>query len=210
MLSVGTAKCVGNRKDTDDVSDKQMLKLPGPYRGLRIGLFGGSFNPAHKGHMHVAKTALRRMDLDWIWWIVARGNPLKSSHGVYAERLASARKIAAHPRMRVSDIEDQLGLTYTIDTIKVLQKRAIGAEFVWIMGSDAAASLHKWKNWHEIRARIPIVVVSRPLTVPGERRPTRLTETSAHLAPMTWLYAPLDTTSSTEIRHKSTKTARKP
>ena len=133
-----------------------------PGLGQRIGLFGGSFNPAHAGHMHVAATALERLELDWVWWIVARGNPLKSDHGDFAARLASAKAIADHPRMRVLDIEQRHELTYSIDTITRFQARNPTARFVWLMGGDNLAHFHKWKDWDAIAARAPIAVIARP------------------------------------------------
>ena len=139
-------------------------RLPGPAAGRRIGLLGGSFNPAHGGHLHVAETAMRRLRLDAVWWIVARGNPLKSEHGSFAARLASAASVASASGMQVSDIEHQLGLTYTIDTIRTLQEAEPEARFVWVMGADSAASFHLWKDWEDIAARVPIAIVSRPGT----------------------------------------------
>ena len=133
-----------------------------PGLGQRIGLFGGSFNPAHEGHMHLASTALERLKLDWVWWIVARGNPLKAEHGDFDTRLASARAIAVHPRMRVLDIEQRHELTYSIDTITQFQKRNPTARFVWLMGGDNLEHFHKWKDWEAIAARIPIAVIARP------------------------------------------------
>lgn len=191
-----------------------MLKLPGPYRGLRIGLFGGSFNPAHAGHRHVAEIALRQMQLDWVWWIVARGNPLKAEHGDFASRLASARKMAEHPRMRVSDIEAQLGLTYTLDLLRILRARASDADLVWIMGADAAAGFHHWKDWQAIMREIPVAVVSRPHSGRAARFSTlatiyagaRYPSESARLLPgmqppaWSWLNAPQHPASSTAIR----------
>jgi len=123
------------------------LAPPRPYApgmGQRIGLFGGSFNPAHEGHMHVATTALERLNLDWVWWIVARGNPLKSDHGDFATCLASAKAIADHPRMRVLDIEARHELTYSIDTITRFQQRNQTTRFVWLMGGDNLEHFHKW------------------------------------------------------------------
>ncbi|OYX30462.1 MAG: nicotinic acid mononucleotide adenylyltransferase, partial [Caulobacterales bacterium 32-69-10] len=111
-------------------------RLPGPAKGLAIGLLGGSFNPAHEGHLLVAETAMKRLKLDQVWWVVARGNPLKSDHGAYAARLASARTMARGAGMRVSDIEAQLGLTYSIDTLRALRKAAPETRFVWLMGAD--------------------------------------------------------------------------
>ncbi|ABI76321.1 nicotinate (nicotinamide) nucleotide adenylyltransferase [Hyphomonas neptunium ATCC 15444] len=137
-------------------------RLPGPAKGLAIGLFGGSFNPAHAGHLLVAQTALKRLKLDEVWWIVARGNPLKSDHGDYAVRLASARAMAQGAGMDVTDIEDQLGLTYSIDTVRALIKAAPDARFVWLMGADNLAGFDRWKNWEEIARTLPIAVISRP------------------------------------------------
>lgn len=137
-------------------------RLPGPAKGLAIGLFGGSFNPAHAGHLLVAETARKRLKLDQVWWIVARGNPLKSDHGEYAARLASARAIARSAGMRVTDLEAQLGLTYSLDTLRALQKAAPDARFVWLMGADNLAGFQRWKDWEEIARRVPIAVIGRP------------------------------------------------
>lgn len=137
-------------------------RLPGPARGLAIGLLGGSFNPAHEGHLMVAETAMKRLKLDQVWWIVARGNPLKSDHGDYADRLASARTMARGAGMRVTDIEAQLGLTYSIDTLRALRKAAPEARFVWLMGADNLTGFPRWKNWQEIARSVPIAVIARP------------------------------------------------
>lgn len=138
------------------------LNLYRPGLGQRIGLFGGSFNPAHEGHFHVATTALERLNLDWVWWIVARGNPLKAEHGDFAARLASAETLASHPRMRVLDIEQRHELTYSIDTITRFQQRNQTTRFVWLMGGDNLEHFHKWKDWEAIAARVPIAVIARP------------------------------------------------
>lgn len=188
-------------------------RLPGPAAGQRIGLLGGSFNPAHDGHLHVAETAMRRLRLDGVWWIVARGNPLKSEHGSFDERLASARAIVRTPGMHVTDIERQLDLTYTVDTLAALQAAEPQARFVWLMGADSAASFHLWKDWEAIAARVPIAVVSRPGTRVAAALPfvkrfadARLPERDArtlpgHAAPA-WVYlrAPGHTQSSTALR----------
>lgn len=147
--------------------------LPGPANGLAIGLLGGSFNPAHDGHLHVAETALRRLKLDAVWWIVARGNPLKSVHGDHEERLDSARRVARGHRQRVSDVETKLGLTYSIDTIRVLKVRAPSARFVWLMGADTIVDFHRWKAWREVGMSLPIAVVARPGTRMSKATPFR-------------------------------------
>lgn len=187
--------------------------LPGPAAGRRIGLLGGSFNPAHGGHLHVARTAMRRLALDGVWWIVARGNPLKSDHGDFDSRLASARSVAAPPGMAVTDIERQLGVTYTTDTLRALQEAEPEARFVWLMGADSAASFHLWKDWEGIAARVPIAIVSRPGTrltkaLPFVQRfadariPEREARTLPGRAPPAWVYlrAPGNTLSSTALR----------
>lgn len=184
-----------------------------PGLGARIGLFGGSFNPAHAGHMHVATTALERLGLDWVWWIVARGNPLKSDHGAFATRLASARTMADHPRMRVLDIEARHGLTYTIDTLKGFQTRNPTTRFVWLMGGDNLAHFHKWKDWQDIAARVPIAVIARPgSALGGSDFVTRFAEyqlsedqadtLADHPAPVwTYLTGTMVDISSTELRN---------
>ncbi|WP_213269692.1 nicotinate-nucleotide adenylyltransferase [Hyphomonas sp.] len=137
-------------------------RLPGPARGLAIGLFGGSFNPAHEGHLLVAETALKRLKLDEVWWIVARGNPLKSDHGDYTDRLESACTMARGAGMKVSAIENDLGLTYSIDTVRAIRKAAPTTRFVWLMGADNLYGFHRWKAWEEIARLLPIAVIARP------------------------------------------------
>jgi nicotinate-nucleotide adenylyltransferase len=129
---------------------------------LTIGLFGGSFNPAHDGHLYVSLTALKRLGLDYVWWLVSPGNPLKQAPAPLAQRLAGARAMARHPRLIVTDLERQLGTRYTIDTVAALQRRFPQIRFVWLMGSDNLESFHRWRDWKKIAARLPMVVVQRP------------------------------------------------
>ena len=140
-----------------------MIKLPPHGARQRIGLFGGSFNPAHEGHRQVALYALKRLKLDWIWWLVSPQNPLKSDTetAAYTKRLALTRKLAKHPRFIVTDIESQIGSTYTAQTIKALKKFS-RANFVWIMGADSLATFHRWHNWVGIVKSVPIAVLARP------------------------------------------------
>jgi len=128
-----------------------------------VGLLGGSFNPAHDGHRHVSLLALRRLGLDEVWWLVSPQNPLKPVAGMapLAQRLAAARRIARHPRIRVSDIEQRLGTRYTVDTIGRLQQRFPGVRFVWLMGADNLAQIPHWHRWPEIFARVPVAVFDR-------------------------------------------------
>jgi nicotinate-nucleotide adenylyltransferase len=141
------------------------LRPPGPVaRGLRIGLLGGSFNPAHQGHIHVAETAIRRLGLDYVWFLVAPQNPLKPANGMapLEHRLASARALAgSNRRLIVTDIERGLS-HYTIDTVRALKARFRDVEFVWLMGSDNLLQFHHWRRWREIAALVPSAVVLRP------------------------------------------------
>jgi nicotinate-nucleotide adenylyltransferase len=129
----------------------------------RIGLLGGSFNPAHAGHLHISLEALKRLKLDEIWWLVSPQNPLKSTDGMadYATRLRFARQLARHPRIRVLDIEARQGLYYTIDTVRYLTRRQRNTQFVWLMGADNLAHFHRWRAWREIARRVPIAVLDR-------------------------------------------------
>lgn len=193
--------------------------LPGPHQNLRIGLLGGSFNPAHSGHRLVAETGLKRLGLDAVWWIVARGNPLKTDHGRFQERLASARAIAAHPRMHVSDIEATRRLTYTADMLATLKARAPRARFVWLMGADNLQNFHRWREWETIAETVPIAVVARPGIGPRARNSVfsrryafaRLPESEARRLPLAqapaWVYlkGPVDPVSSTALRAARTK-----
>ena len=141
------------------------VKPPGPVAdGLRIGLLGGSFNPAHAGHLHVSKVGLERLGLDYVWWLVSPQNPLKPVKGmaVFADRLAAARALAHHPRIRVSGIEAELGTRYTRDTLKALLRRFPRVRFVWLMGSDNLAQFSRWRAWQEIARMLPMAVVVRP------------------------------------------------
>jgi nicotinate-nucleotide adenylyltransferase len=142
------------------------LRPPGPIApGLKIGLLGGSFNPAHEGHLHVSEVALKRLGLDYVWWLVAPQNPLKPTVGMapLRERVArSARQFERNPRILVFDLETALGTRYTIDTVSALQQRFPGVRFVWLMGTDNLDGFQRWRRWQDLAARIPIAVVMRP------------------------------------------------
>jgi nicotinate-nucleotide adenylyltransferase len=129
----------------------------------RIGLLGGSFNPAHEGHLHISQEALKRLDLDEVWWLVAPQNPLKSTEGMeaYETRLACAQLVACDQRIWVSDIEAHHGLYYTIDSIAFLQRHYHDAQFVWLMGADNLANFHRWRAWEAIADLVPIAVLDR-------------------------------------------------
>lgn len=153
------------------------VRPPGPVApGLRIGLLGGSFDPAHEGHLYVGEVALKQLGLDYVWWLVTPRNPLKGGAGLapLEDRVARAQALARHPRVVVMDIERALGTHYSIDTLKALQRRFPQLRFVWLMGSDNLAIFRRWHRWAEIAARVPIAVVLRPGTILA----------SLHAAPM--------------------------
>lgn len=131
--------------------------------GKKIGLLGGSFNPAHAGHLHISQQALKRLGLDEVWWLVSPQNPLKPTKGMekYETRFAKAQEMAADARIRVLDIEAREGLYYTIDTLTHLQKIQPRTKFVWLMGADNLSGFHRWRAWREIAQRIPIAVLDR-------------------------------------------------
>jgi nicotinate-nucleotide adenylyltransferase len=151
----------------------KVIRAPGPVtRGLRIGLLGGSFNPAHAGHVHASKVALTRLKLDYVWWLVSPHNPLKSKKDLapLKRRLAYAKIVARDTRIRVSDIERTLGTSYTVDTLAALKARFPKVHFVWLMGSDNLVQLPRWHRWKDIFALAPVAVVPRPGTALAARR----------------------------------------
>jgi len=185
---------------------------------MRVGLYGGSFNPAHEGHAHVARTAQVRLGLDRVIWLVSPQNPLKrESAGDLAERVAGARRVAKGPAMIVTDLEARLGIRYTIDLVRVMRARYPGVRFVWVMGGDSLAGFHRWRGWAEIMRLVPMCVVARPgWALKGRlapaarrfawaRRPASEALRLAALPPPAWTYltAPLNFASSTEIRARS-------
>lgn len=138
-----------------------------------IGLLGGSFDPAHAGHVHVTKAALKRFGLDRIWWLVSPGNPLKSrGPAAMQTRLDFARKVMRHPRVTITDIEARLGTRYTAETLAKLTRIYPNVTFVWLMGADNLAQLDQWQDWRSIMERVPVGVLARP----GERIAARLSK----------------------------------
>lgn len=186
--------------------------------GLRVGLFGGSFDPPHRGHMHVAITAMRRLNLDRIWWLVSPQNPLKSRRaGTLQDRIERVRAFVDHPRMVVSDIEDRLHIQHTAGLIESLINSFSNNNFVWIMGADNLAGFHRWQDWRMIVDSVPIAVIARPQDPIRARlskmascyRRSRLREAAAKNLPLklapawTYLIEPLQSDSSTQLRNKS-------
>jgi nicotinate-nucleotide adenylyltransferase len=138
--------------------------IPFYTNGMRIGLLGGSFNPPHAAHRAISQFALKRLQLDRVWWLLTPGNPLKNHDGLHAlaERAAAALKVADDPRIDVSCLEAVIGTRYTVDTIIHLRRRVSGVHFVWIMGADNLAQFHRWKDWRRIASDVPIAVIDRP------------------------------------------------
>lgn len=131
--------------------------------GMRVGLFGGTFDPVHQGHIHVARCALARLGLDRIWWVVTPQNPLKlHAPADFRRRLNGVRDAALEPRMVVTDIEARLGVTRTAELIDHLERAHAAVNFVWIMGADGLAGFHRWARWRDIAERVPICVIARP------------------------------------------------
>jgi nicotinate-nucleotide adenylyltransferase len=184
--------------------------------GGRIGLLGGSFNPAHGAHRHITLIALRRFHLDAVWWLVSPQNPLKSSTEMASieRRVARAREVADHPDIHVTSIEVSLGTRFTSDTVDAILLAYPKARFVWLMGGDSLAGFHLWKSWEHLSKSIPIGVIARPrfttraLTSPAAQHmagakildPGQL----ADARPPAWAFVQerLDPTSATQLRNR--------
>jgi nicotinate-nucleotide adenylyltransferase len=139
------------------------LVLPPHSRGLRIGLFGGTFDPPHRAHFGACLLAMKRLALDRVWWLVTPANPLKDTRGLTPvdQRILAIQAFAHHPRIDVTGFEAVIGTRYTFDTISFVRTRCPGVHFVWIMGADNLRSFHRWQKWREIAKLVPIAVVDR-------------------------------------------------
>ncbi|WP_044415654.1 nicotinate-nucleotide adenylyltransferase [Rhodopseudomonas palustris] len=169
---------------------------------MRIGLLGGSFNPPHQAHRAISLFALKRLQLDRIWWLVSPGNPLKDAAGLREldDRAAAARAMAHDPRIVVSCLESVIGTRYTHDTIHYLRRHCPAARFVWIMGADNLAQFHRWQGWQRIAAEVAIAVIDRPptsfraLAAPAARAlarsriPSNAAATLADRKPPAWVF----------------------
>ena len=188
--------------------------LPPP--GLRVGLLGGSFNPAHEGHRRISLAALKRLGLDEVWWLVSPQNPLKPRAGMAEldRRLADAQGIARHPRIRVTALESALGTSYTAESLRILTRRLPAVSFVWLMGADNLSQIPAWKDWMQIFHLLPVAILDRPsyalraLAGKAARRfsrwrwPERKARNLPGTAPPAWVFfhGPLSAQSATRIR----------
>lgn len=148
-----------------------MKGLPPVAPGLRIGLLGGSFNPPHAAHRAATLFAMKRLELDFVWWLVSPGNPLKDKSNLHdlSERAEAAAEVADHPRIVVSCLESVIGTRYTVDTVTYLHRRCSQARFVWIMGADNLAQFHHWGRWQQIAGAIPIAAIDRASSNPASQ-----------------------------------------
>ncbi|MEQ8368698.1 MAG: nicotinate-nucleotide adenylyltransferase [Roseicyclus sp.] len=189
--------------------------MPLAVPGQVVGLFGGSFDPPHAGHVHVSREALKRFGLDQVWWLVSPGNPLKPKGPASLDRrMAAACALVTHPRITVTDIEARIGTRYTAETIEKLIRLYPGVRFVWLMGADNLAQFHRWQRWDWIMRTVPIGVLARPGQRSSARtakaaqvfRDARLPASRARLLPLSetpawcFLNVPMVDLSSSDIR----------
>ena len=195
-----------------------MLDLPKVDRRQNIGLIGGSFDPPHEGHMHVAKWALRSLPLDKLWWVVSKRNPLKKQSTTdFKNRIKNTQKLVKQPKMLVTDLEAVFDTEFTVDFLSKVKSEYPKGNFIWIMGADGLNNFHEWKHWEKIFEMIPIAIFARPsyfdflTTVAGkkysknllpENRSNQLMQCKAPA----WAFfdIPLKNISSTEIRNRKT------
>jgi nicotinate-nucleotide adenylyltransferase len=195
------------------------LLEPFRWKGLRIGLLGGSFNPPHAGHVHATLVAMKYLQLDAVWWLVSPGNPLKSKDGLLplTSRVTQCKGLTSHPDIIVTDIEKDLGTTRTFDTVTALQTQFSSTEFVWLSGTDIAYEFSRWYRWRDLMKLIPFAFIGRPTTaglvrhnvfrqVSGLHQHTPQHGSKAELTAghIYWLFGePLNPLSSTMLREQS-------
>ncbi|AGF74170.1 nicotinic acid mononucleotide adenylyltransferase [Bartonella australis AUST/NH1] len=192
--------------------------MPHVEKSTIVGLFGGSFNPPHEGHLLVAKSAIRRLHLDQLWWMVTPGNPLKDCTRLpfLHERMRLSIELVDHPKIRITGFEGNIGSTISAETISYILAHYSGVRFVWVMGADSLVTIHRWHQWRDIVSTLPIAIIDRPsarmsaLSSPMARayRYFRLDERESARLPFmkppvwTYLHVPLSFQSSTKLRSK--------
>jgi nicotinate-nucleotide adenylyltransferase len=200
LRSPGRTDATCGKIESANLSGRVVLPPHSP--GLRIGLFGGTFDPPHAAHLGASLLALRRLKLDRLWWLVTPGNPLKNTRGLAPldQRLAAARTLTHHPRIDITGLEAVIKTRYTYDTILYLTTRYPGVKFVWIMGADNLRSFYRWQNWRGIASLVPIAVVDRLgpslYATAGKaaqalgrfRIPEKAASTLADRSPPAWVY----------------------
>lgn len=205
-------------------SEADYLRMPEVEPGMAVGLFGGSFNPPHEGHVLIAKHAIEKLKLDQLWWMVTPGNPLKdlSELPPLEERVRLCREIVDDARNRVTGFEAAHRLQYSADTIELVLAAHPDVHFVWVMGADSLATFHKWVRWEKIVETIPIAVYDRPgssqaitesvmaKTYSDARVDESRAGELARMKPPAWVYihGPLSPLSSTELRKAAQQTGK--
>ena len=196
---------------------RHSLSLPCWVPNLRIGLLGGSFDPPHEGHVHITHWAVKKLELDQVWWLVATKNPLKPRQpATVAERVCAAKRLTKHPKVVVSHVEAQIGSRHTCETLGFLKQRFPAVRFVWLIGSDNLAALNEWRHWRGIFLGVPICVFSRPayrVAVMNSKAARSFVRNRvqdiqaralADMEPPAWMFltVPLNSAASTAIREK--------
>ena len=192
------------------------MRMPVAGDGQKIGLFGGSFNPPHEGHLNLCDLAIKRLELDQIWWMVTPGNPLKDTSVLapLEARIKKCRAMTSHPKIKITAFEAKYKVRYTADTLRVVQRLRPRNDFVWLMGADNLADFHRWQDWREIANMMPIAVIDRPgstLSYHSSQASIalsqyRIDEADApllsHMKPPAWtfLHGPRSSLSSTQLR----------
>ena len=203
----------------NDAAYKQALRIPHAEDGMTIGLLGGSFNPAHEGHVHISELVLQRLQLHKVWWLVSPGNPLKNNDDLpdLKKRLSSCKELVNNPKIEITGFEAKYHTRYTADTLALLKRIRPRVNFVWIMGADNLAQFHQWQDWKKIAAMMPMVVIDRPgstlsfrsaraaQTLSRYRKDPDAISNLAFEKPPAWtfIHGPRSSLSSTAIRAKT-------